>query len=657
MVLKVNTHTIDGRGHPVRFGKEIGRGGEGTVFELIDRPDVVAKIYRRRPDREKTAKLSAMVELGSNRLLRLTTWPVDIVRDRSNRATVGILMPRIPAGFKDIHDLYSPKSRLSEFPQADWRFLVHAAANVARAFAVIHDHGHVIGDVNHGNLVVAEDATVKLIDCDSFQISHNGHHYLCEVGVPTHTPTELQGQPLAGVIRTSNHDAFGLAIVIFQLLFVGRHPFAGRYLANADMPIEKAISEYRFAYGPSAAIRRMQPPPNVPDLQTVSVPVANLFERAFSPDGAKPNGRPAAKDWIPALDRLSNSLRVCSSNASHYYLNTLPSCPWCAIEASSGTSLFRIVVAARATTTARIKRFDMVAIWSQITSVSSPGPLPSFPDKSTLAISVSPEAIAYGKARRRTRNRRGGLILAVGITLLTGSAVLFVPAAIVVLILIAVALFIINIDRSEIRREAKDDLKEAKNRSNDAFNRWKSDASDSEFSTKLKELSGAKSQWEKLENERTKRLEALKIGLRARQLKTYLERHRVDQASIRYIGPSRTATLQSFGIETAADVSYARVQRVPGFGPVITHEILAWRDSVESRFRFDPNKGIDPVDVDAIERSIAARRGSVERGLRGGADELNRIRRRTLTSRTTLHPEAMEALQQLAQAEANYKAL
>ena len=34
---------------------------------------------------------------------------------------------------------------------------------------------------------------------------------------------------------------------------MGRHPFSGQYLGSGiDMPIEKAIEQYRFAYGKNA---------------------------------------------------------------------------------------------------------------------------------------------------------------------------------------------------------------------------------------------------------------------------------------------------------------------------------------------------------------------------------------------------------------------
>ena len=78
--------------------------------------------------------------------------------------------------------------------------------------------------------ISAKNALVVLIDCDSFQVNTNGRCYPCEVGVPLYTPPELQKKSFRELIRTRNHDRFGLAILIFQLLFVGRHPYAGRYL-------------------------------------------------------------------------------------------------------------------------------------------------------------------------------------------------------------------------------------------------------------------------------------------------------------------------------------------------------------------------------------------------------------------------------------------
>jgi DNA-binding helix-hairpin-helix protein with protein kinase domain len=67
------------------------------------------------------------------------------------------------------------------------------------------------------------------------------------------------------VTRTPNHDAFGLAVLTFLLLFMGRHPFAGRMSdGQSDLSLEQAISSLRFAYSATALAHRLLPPPNTP---------------------------------------------------------------------------------------------------------------------------------------------------------------------------------------------------------------------------------------------------------------------------------------------------------------------------------------------------------------------------------------------------------
>src|SRR5262249_54482282 len=147
-------------------------------------------------------------------------------------------------------------------PDADWRFLLHTATNLAKAVACVHKEGCVVGDLNPNNAVVSAEGTVKLIDCDSIQVTIRDRTYSCPVGVPLFTAPELQGKPLRGVIRTQEQDNFALAVLVFHLLFLGRHPFAGMYAGRGDMPIEKAIAEHRFAYGADRARVSMSPPPH-----------------------------------------------------------------------------------------------------------------------------------------------------------------------------------------------------------------------------------------------------------------------------------------------------------------------------------------------------------------------------------------------------------
>ena len=305
---------FDLAGRPLHLGSELGSGFEGAVYELRDLSEVVVKLYHKPLDLEKSAKIVTMANFGSERLLKLTAWPREPIRVGSRTGPVGgFIMPKI-IGHRQAFALYSPKLRLQEFPNASWQFLIRSAANAARAFAVVHDSGHVIGDVNHDNLFVGGNATVCLIDCNSYQITINGSRWFCEVGTPTHQPAELQNiRTYKGVVRAPNHDNFGLAVIIFQMLFMARHPFSGRFLGTGEMPMERAISEYRFAYGSNAAAMQMQPPPASLGLNGVTRSVALLFERAFSKQGSQPNGRPRPEEWVTALEDLERASEKMSS--------------------------------------------------------------------------------------------------------------------------------------------------------------------------------------------------------------------------------------------------------------------------------------------------------------------------------------------------------
>jgi DNA-binding helix-hairpin-helix protein with protein kinase domain len=170
----------DGRGKPVALGRELGSGGEGAVLEVTHDPGLVAKVYHKAVAPEKVDKLEVMARIASPELLNISAWPTGTLHDKPNGELVGILQPRV-ANHREIHELYSPAQRKIYFPKADWSFLVHVAINLAAAFETVHHAGHVVGDVNPGGVFVSDRGTVKLIDCDSFQVRQNGRLYYCEV--------------------------------------------------------------------------------------------------------------------------------------------------------------------------------------------------------------------------------------------------------------------------------------------------------------------------------------------------------------------------------------------------------------------------------------------------------------------------------------------
>lgn len=364
-MLKTATQLTDDTGQELRLGDLVGRGGEGEVYRIAGRPKVVAKLYRADIAAEREQKISAMLPLGSEHLRKFCAWPTGSIRE--GRKFRGLLMPLVEGG-KELHVLQGPKSRKSEFPDAGFGFIVRVATNVARSVATVHAAGCAIGDINERGILVGRNGIVTLIDCDSFQVVAERHKYSCDVGSPSFTPPELQGLNLRGLHRTSQHDDFGLAVLIFLLLFMGRHPFAGRY-ANGSIELEEAIKDFRYAYSSDHARTGMTPPPNtLPITAGAGTEIAVLFERAFSPLSLRSSTRPTAEEWVIALERLEKALVQCPWNKAHVFVKGQTSCPWCDVEQRTGVDLFRFVP----TSSGHAATIDIEVVWKAIGALKVP---------------------------------------------------------------------------------------------------------------------------------------------------------------------------------------------------------------------------------------------------------------------------------------------
>ena len=637
---KGQPQVIDAAGRPVGLGAVVGQGGEGAVYEVAGGGGLVAKVYHKPLSADRADKVRAMGALGDEALRRLAAWPVGLLMDRASGHPVGLLMPRV-VGRKDIHQLYSPKSRRSEFARADWRFLVRAAANTARAFAAVHQAGCVIGDVNHGGVLVGQDATVTLIDCDSFQVVHGGRRFLCEVGVETFTPPELQARSFQGIVRTAVHDEFGLAVMVFLLLFMGRHPFAGRFAGPGDMPIARAIEEHRFAYGRRRAALQMIQPPGTPALSTAGPQVSELFERAFAPD-ATTSGRPTAREWIASLEALECELGQCASNPSHWHRKGSP-CPWCSMEGATGVALFPAVVQQAAGTV-----FDLTRLWQEIESVRHPGNAPVIaepvPEPSDAALRLA------GWGTKRHAIAMAGAV-PVALFGLAFGPVMLLAAGVIYLVILAAT------DRAGEAAPIRAAHEAASSHWDAAEREWLLRAGPSLFEQQKAALVGLRDEWNRVPAMRTRMLGELERDRERAQRLRFLDGFEIVKAKVEGIGKGRKHTLASYGVETAADVTQTALAHVPGFGPKMQSRLLAWRASVEARFVFDPNRHVDPRDVAKVECDVLARRTQIEGGMNTGLAELRRAKAQIEATRQHLLPRVVDARRQFLQATADRDAI
>lgn len=608
---------LDASGAVIQLGKPLGKGGEGVVYDVLGMPDFAAKIYIRTPDAHTASKLSAMTSLANVHLLRVAAWPTTTLFNTS-RAVTGFMMPKI-SGHQPVFQLYGPKLRLREFPTADWRFLIHAAANAARAFATIHSAGLVIGDVNHGNLLVSKDGTVRLIDCDSFQISKNGRLWLCEVGVGTHQPPEMQGQiRYDRITRTPNHDNFGLAVIIFQLLCMARHPFAGVFRGPSNPPsIEEAIAQSRYAYSRDGQRTLMAPPPGALKIDALTPKLRDLFELAFAPS-ARQGGRPSGQQWVGALEELSAELRPCSRNKAHFFRRALANCPWCELENLSGVALFPVVFVGAATSQA-----GFAVLWQEICKVAEPPELPPLPDLGKQKANPSPSAIAASRRARRARLLSYST-LAASIAFVAATTESNVRAAIITSAAVATILALRGRNSSSSSDIVQTRLENAKKDYDEICRNWTL-PSNGEFRGTRDKLDSIKQAFDALPNLRAQRLQRLQEQVRARQLQEYLDRIAIAATRLHGVGPNKIASLSSHGIDTAGDIAEARILAVPGFGPATASKLLSWRKLHEQRFQFDPKKGVPQSDIDTVERDIHVERMKLERDAAAGLAKLKAL--------------------------------
>lgn len=597
---------ITGNGTKVRLGAVLGKGGEGTVHAVEGEPGHAAKLYLSGLAAERRDKIAAMVAAGWHAKSEFVAFPVDTLFDRAG-VFAGFTMRKV-GNHKAVHQLYSPTGRKSAFPNATYPFLVRTVSNIARAMANVHATGCVVGDVNHSGVLVAEDATVVLIDCDSFQVTHAGRLYPCRVGVPEFTPPELQGKRLDQMIRTANHDAFGLAILVFYTLIMGRHPFAGRYLGSGDMSMDRAIAEFRFAYSGRRAATQMEPPPHVPTLADLPITLGDAFEQAFGAAGAN-TARPSSAEWVALLDKAEGELVRCASNPAHHYFRVASSCPWCRMERSyPGFQAFAPALPIQPGG----KPLDLGQLIAAVRGVPDPGPAPVLASLMPVTSSPPPDQAIVEIRKARLKRFIGAIVGASLGAILFGMAA---PGPIFGLLAIgasAVLVFSAPAAQAAVRQNVQSTERAWR----DAEHSFARAAGNELFLKARRDAEELIKQLQLLPTEERRRLAELDAKRSEAQLRRYLEQHTIEHMKVKGVGNARKLTLRSYGIETAADVERYRIEGIHGFGPSTANALVAWRRTVEAGFRFDPKQGVSPLDIAAVTSDISRRQADAEMRLR-----------------------------------------
>lgn len=326
------------------------QGGEGAIYAINGRSDLVAKIYFKE---RITAELAEKLAFMSNNppdasILSQIAWPQDVLREQ-NGDFVGFVMPKlkIDSDLKEIY-VYPPKKNL----QITYDQKIIIAINICVVISAIHKAGYTFGDFNPLNIGVnLSTGHVAFLDTDSYHIydKYNRKMYRCGVCLDGYVAPELIQQckgtdylsaPLPTF--TQETDKFALAIHIFKLLMNGYTPFNGIKETDSvsqtspgrgNQAIEKDNYCFKAGNKPQSVA--------TPDLSAFPPDIQYLFKRAFIDGRNNPEYRPSADEWYKALLDYKKNLVQCKRDVNHFYYVNDRECPYCAAEDRYNASLGR----------------------------------------------------------------------------------------------------------------------------------------------------------------------------------------------------------------------------------------------------------------------------------------------------------------------------
>lgn len=216
----------DGKPVNVFLDKEVGKGGEGTVYET-DRPGVVAKILNNNIGKNRTVNKREKIELMQSKNFRnpFVAWPISAIYDKST--FVGFLMPEVKG--THLKKLYNDANKGLNLVNMTRTQIVSLVVRILGIFVYLHDRNIIVGDIKEENIVVKPDGkggfNPYFVDCDSYQIYPYPATKISEGFVP---PELCTGIDVSTVYRTIGNEEFALFSLLFSIMHKGVRPYSQR---------------------------------------------------------------------------------------------------------------------------------------------------------------------------------------------------------------------------------------------------------------------------------------------------------------------------------------------------------------------------------------------------------------------------------------------
>jgi serine/threonine-protein kinase len=204
---------------PYRIGRQLGKGGMGSVYEAVDeqtgqRVAVKALSPQLAMDegfRERfEAEIESLKKLQHEGIVRLYGYGED----------GGVLFYSM-----ELVDGASLEAELARGRRFDWRETLGVAIQVCRALKHAHDHGVVHRDVKPANILLTPENKIKIADFGIARLF--GSNQLTTAGGVLGTADYMSPEQADGRPVTDRCDQYALGCVMYALL-AGRPPFRAK---------------------------------------------------------------------------------------------------------------------------------------------------------------------------------------------------------------------------------------------------------------------------------------------------------------------------------------------------------------------------------------------------------------------------------------------
>ena len=319
---------------------QLGKGAQAIVYKA----SVGGKVYAAKIFHDDTKfdvqKINAMIANPPDKLEGLTaginyprySWPIAIIEE-SNKA-IGYLMPLIDLEESFTLDHYYDKNlgiRLNSPDEVALSYRVEIAANLSALIKDLHSHGHYFIDFKPQNIrVFKRTHAVTLIDCDGFSIkSLRGKQYPADLLSSDYISPEAYRNKSSPKDLGEDQDRYALAVIIFQLLNGGIHPFQGIPLGplNANTNDEKA-AEGLYPHGLVPHNKITPRPQSVHNC--IDETLRSLFDKAFMGISTT---RPTANVWTKSLSLILKNKQITRCDKYPYDIRHMrfigKDCPEC----------------------------------------------------------------------------------------------------------------------------------------------------------------------------------------------------------------------------------------------------------------------------------------------------------------------------------------